>query len=315
MRPITGVNPPLKQWKKRSSYCDFCRGGCALDILRTRSPKCWKSFHTKGVIFSVPLGATDDVFIECVFEVLRIRSHSESLKFNNNWHETLAHDIAFLHISRRFIQFLFHPYFFTLVCSGTTCLLKKETKLSFLYHMAGKGSCCRCYSSSLAWRLHPLPAGLKTWNFQTGWWKKSGHHQFILVNIPCFTVFYTSQVVEDFFHQQYVDPQTRDSHGLGGTFSKIQQWLESMTYVVTLDGWGLGKFTQEWQTKQWFVKFQWICTFEPQNCSTLKSLKMMGVQSLESSKTVWKRLFQVPVVWHVYDDSWVHMGIYTLHFS
>ena len=44
------------------------------------------------------------------------------------------------------------------------------------------------------------------------------------------------------------------------------------------------EFTQEWQTKQWFVKFQWICTFEPQNCSTLKSLKMMDLQSLESSK-------------------------------
>ena len=38
----------------------------------------------------------------------------------------LAHDIAFLQISTRFIQFLFHPYFFTLVCSGTTRLLKKK---------------------------------------------------------------------------------------------------------------------------------------------------------------------------------------------
>ena len=59
-----------------------------------------------------------------------------------------------------------------------------------------------------------------------------------MVNIPCFTGFYTSQVVQYFFHQQYVEPQTRDSHSL--TVSKIQQWLESMSYVVTLDGWGLG---------------------------------------------------------------------------
>lgn len=72
------------------------------------------------------------------------------------------------------------------------------------------------------------------------------------------------------------------------------------------------EFTQEWQTHQWFVKFQWICTFEPQNCSTLKSLKMIGVQSLESSKNRLGPQFQVPVVWHVYDDSWVRMGIHSV---